>query len=132
MDKSALVVASSNELARKILNDVADDDRLATNSVVALEVLFSAQNQLEYRRTRKWLEALNDLGLGHGSQRRAIDLQSRLAAKGAHRIPVTDLLIAADAEQNDVELLHYDKHFDMIARVSDLRARWIVPCGTGH
>lgn len=32
-----------------------------------------------------------------------------------HRLPITDLLIAAVAEVNDLTVLHYDKDFDTIA-----------------
>lgn len=108
------------------------DGGLATNSVVTLEVLYSAQNALDFRRLRKQMSALHDLGLSAAAQQRALELQARLATKSQHRIPITDILIAADAECNGLELIHYDAHFDLIAEFSDLKARWIVPRGTAH
>lgn len=126
------MIAQTNERARRVLSKAALDDQLATNAVISLEVLYSAGGDLDHRRIRKHLEAQHDLGLSAASQRRAVELQALLAIKNRHRIPITDLLIAADAEQNGVQLLHYDSDFDLIAKVSSLDARWIVPRGSGH
>ena len=38
-----------------------------------------------------------------------------LAALGAHRLPVPDLLIAACAQQHGLGVLHLDRHFDLLA-----------------
>lgn len=126
------MIAQSNWRAREILSRAADVGQLATNSVNILEILYSARNKSEHSRLLKLQAVFNDLGLNAVAQRRAIELQTKLAATSRHRVPITDLLIAADAECNDVELLHYDNHFDVIAEVSGLRSRWIVPRGTGH
>lgn len=126
------MIAQTNQSALSLLSERADDDQLATNSVIVLEVLYSAQDSRQHKRAKQWLSSLVDLGLSAQAQRRAVELQTRLAAKGQYRIPINDLLIAADAEQSGAELLHYDGHFDLIAEISDLRAHWIVPRGEGH
>lgn len=33
---------------------------------------------------------------------------------------------------NNVELLHYDKHFDLIAEITGQHTSWILPRGPGH
>jgi len=41
-----------------------------------------------------------------------------------------DLLIAAVAERERVTLLHYDGHYDLIARITGQQAQWVVSRGT--
>ena len=41
-----------------------------------------------------------------------------------------DLLIAAIAALNDAILLHYDKHFDTVARVTGQPMEWLARRGT--
>ncbi len=63
--------------------------------------------------------------------RRARELQSLLSANGDHcRVPPADLLIASAAESAGVPLVHYDRDYDRLARVSALDHRWLLPDGT--
>ena len=53
------------------------------------------------------------------SERRAVAVQGLLAEQGEHRAPsVPDLLIAAAAELADLVVLHVDKDFDLIAKIT--------------
>jgi predicted nucleic acid-binding protein len=45
------------------------------------------------------------------------------------RVPPADLLLAAAAEEADVALVHYDRDYERIAAVSELRQEWLVPNG---
>jgi predicted nucleic acid-binding protein len=68
--------------------------------------------------------------MSSGGWARSRELQIALAANGDHRrVPPVDLLIGAAAEQAGVPLVHYDRDYERIARVSDLRHRWLVPDG---
>ena len=50
---------------------------------------------------------------------RAIEIQSVLANLGQHRAPsIPDLLIAATAELAELTVLHLDKDFDLIAKIT--------------
>ena len=54
-----------------------------------------------------------------------------LAGRSHHRGPApVDLYVAAVAELNCATLLHYDRHFDAIVRVTGQAAEWIAPRGT--
>jgi predicted nucleic acid-binding protein len=58
-------------------------------------------------------------------------IQAALAARSQHRGPSpVDVLIAAIAEVNGVTLLHYDRHFDAIARVTGQPMEWLARRGT--
>ena len=51
-----------------------------------------------------------------------------LAAR--HRdVGLTDLLVAAVAEQHRITVLHYDSDYDVISEFIDLQARWVAPRG---
>ena len=45
-------------------------------------------------------------------------------------MPPADLLIAAAAEAAGVPLLHYDRDYERIGRVTDLDQRWFVADGS--
>ncbi|MGL5859192.1 MAG: PIN domain nuclease [Angustibacter sp.] len=50
---------------------------------------------------------------------RALDVQTALAVRGRHRAPsVPDLIVAATAELSGLTVLHLDKDFELIARVT--------------
>lgn len=79
----------------------ADWGRMVTEPPVALMPLESATPKIE---------------------RRALEVQGALAARGEHRAPsVPDLLIAATAELNGLVVLHLDKDFELISEVTGQR-----------
>lgn len=52
-------------------------------------------------------------------EQRALEIQLRLADAGQHRAPsVPDLLVAATAELAGLTVLHVDKDFELIARLT--------------
>lgn len=52
-------------------------------------------------------------------ERRAIEVQGILAARGQHRAPsIPDLLLAAVAERAGLVVLHLDKDFELIAEIT--------------
>jgi predicted nucleic acid-binding protein len=56
---------------------------------------------------------------------RAWDVQCELTSQGQHRSagPV-DLIVAATAELHGLTLLHHDRDFDVIARITGQSVRW--------
>ncbi|MEY2441014.1 MAG: hypothetical protein QOJ46_440, partial [bacterium] len=43
--------------------------------------------------------------------------QRELARTSRHRVPIPDLMIAACAQQNAADIVHVDRHFDVLASV---------------
>jgi predicted nucleic acid-binding protein len=98
---------------------------------VRLELLYSARSSADHRALADDLATLPDLPLDQHVCALAERTQALLATRSQHRGPTpTDLLIAATAEAHQVTLLHYDRHFDAIARVTRQSMEWLVPRGS--
>ena len=98
---------------------------------VRLELLFSARGPADYAAFADELDGLPSCPMSHHVVDRAITVQALLAARSQHRGPNTvDLFVAAIAEVNDLTLVHYDRHFDAIARVTGQPTEWIAKRGT--
>lgn len=64
-------------------------------------------------------------------ERRALDARAQLARTGQHRLPPVDVLIAALADRHQLDVLHYDADYDVIAGRTDLafQSVWLGPRG---
>jgi predicted nucleic acid-binding protein len=99
--------------------------------VVVLELVRLAPNEARAREVAERLGAFESIEMGAQLWKRARELQSLLSTNGDHRrVPPIDLLIGAAAERADVPLIHYDRDYERLARVSALKHRWLVPDGT--
>lgn len=49
-----------------------------------------------------------------------------LAQRGQHRVKLSDLLIAAAAQEASVGVLHCDADFDLLATALSFDSRWLV------
>jgi predicted nucleic acid-binding protein len=98
-----------------------------------MELLWTARDQLEFEEVREDLGYLEDVPIDGDVWHRAIGVFGSLAAMGPlhHRaVKIPDLLIAAAAERADVEILHYDRDFEVIAGVTGQSVRAIAPLGS--
>jgi predicted nucleic acid-binding protein len=108
-----------------------DEDELALCAPVKLELLWSARGPKDYEALASALAGFQTLPIDRRAERAAERAQAGLASRSQHRGPLpVDLLIAAVAEVNDVTVLHYDRHFDAIARVTGQPAEWIARRGS--
>lgn len=103
---------------------------VAVCSPVRLELLYAARKR-DYGRLAAHLRDLPDLRVDDRSVERAEEIQAALAQTGQHRGPrPVDLLIAAIADVHEAVLLHYDRHFDAIRRVTRQPMEWLAPRGS--
>lgn len=129
-DKSALARMKEPAVAA-VLSPLLIGGSVVTCSVIELEVLFSARTHADIVATRKRRTALPSVELSQADFDRAIDILQGLAKAGHHRAArIPDLLIAAVAERNALTVLHYDKDFDLIAKVTGQTTEWVVPAGS--
>ena len=106
--------------------------QLFTCAVIELEVLYSARSPADYaeiiadrRQAYEWVE------IDAATWRRAADLQARLAAQSQVRAAgVADLLIAATAMQHGLTVLHYDRDFELLARLGGVSEEPVAPLGS--
>jgi predicted nucleic acid-binding protein len=104
---------------------------IAISPPVLLEILYSARSSRDAVTLRDQLAGLPQLPLDQSVAGQALAVQAQLAEKSQHRGPrPMDLLIAAVADRNGVILLHYDRHFDAIARVTGQPMEWLARRGS--
>lgn len=131
VDTSALVRLLRNPDVRTRWEQPVAAGLLAICPLTELEFLYSARSAPD----RAWLTeqlraAYGWLVMPDGIYRRAAEVQAELTARGTHRSAgAIDLLIAATAEVHQLTLLHYDRDFDQIARVTGQPMRWLAPPG---
>ena len=129
-DKSALARLRHATVAARITPLLVGGD-VATCSVIEIEVLFSAKTHADLLATRAMRRALPRLAMSQADFDRAVDVLEGLARSGHHRAAgIPDLLIAAVAERHRLAVLHYDKDFDLIAKVTGQAVEWVVPAGS--
>ncbi len=110
---------------------LVEDDTLTICDPVALELLYSARGKADYLRLASDLEGFRRLALNDRAAGLALRIQARLAARGQHRGPrPVDLVVAAIASIHGAVLLHYDRHFDAIARATGQATEWLARRGS--
>lgn len=102
---------------------VEQDDELCVCPVTRLELLHSARSRIHYEQLEADLTAFRDLRMDIETFSVAVGAQRELAAIGHHRVAVPDLLIAACAHQYGADVLHVDRHYDVLARVLSFTPR---------
>jgi predicted nucleic acid-binding protein len=98
---------------------------------VRLELLYSARGRADFDALRDELAGLPEFPLDERAVSLAERAQAALAGVAQHRGPKPmDLLVAAIAESGQAIVLHYDRHFDAIARVTGQPVEWVAPRGS--
>lgn len=120
IDKSALVrLAASPDAATWATRIQRGLVRIST--VTRLEVGYSARSATDLRQSaaKSPLASMPVEYLTPKIEDRAVAVQLALAELGQHRAPsIPDLLIAATAESAALTVLHLDKDFEIIAKVT--------------
>ena len=130
-DKSAIARLETQAAVREALNPLLLSAEVATCGIVELEVLFSASSPANYRMVADSLGAMARVEVSEAAVRRALEVQAMLAERSQHRgVSLPDLLVAACAERAGLTVLHYDKDFERIAKLTGQAVRWVVPRGS--
>jgi hypothetical protein len=130
IDKSALARMRDPRVQARVAPVIAAGEA-ATCAVIELEILYSTRNRDEHERTRARRRlAYRHIELTDSIFERAIEVQGMLAARGQHRLPIPDLIIAAAAEAAHMTVLHYDADFDIIAVITRQKTEWVAPQGS--
>jgi predicted nucleic acid-binding protein len=119
-DTTAMVAAQRRGPAAGALLD--EVEQLWICEVVRLEFLRGALNPRHMTALRADLDRLLIAPTDARAWQRAEEVYAGLARMrgGRHRgMPLSDVLIAATAEAHGLSVLHDDRHFDLIAQVTD-------------
>ena len=113
--------------SRLVLEDVVDFDEVVTCLPVIQEVLQGFTSDLAFRAAREAMLALPavESPLGEGVYLDAVDLYRRARRAGITVRSGVDCLIAACAIRHGLTVLHDDRDYAALARVSELQQRRI-------
>lgn len=111
-------------------NEAVEAGLILVCDLVILELTRLAPNERRAREVADRLAVFEALPMPAELWSRSRETQLALAASGDHRrVPPADLLLASTAEAAGVSLIHYDRDYERIAAVGELRQRWLVPDG---
>ena len=131
-DTSAWAVRLRDRGVSDEFDDMARRGRLGTCDVVRFELLRGARDEHDFAALREELDALPNVAIGPRVWQRAFDVYELFARQGPlhhPRVRWPDLLVAAAAERAEVPVLHYDRHFELIAETGQ-EMRAIAPLGS--
>lgn len=114
---------------RQAIEPLTQVGQLGRPRICDLEVGYSARTKDEWDHLIGALGVFKLVETTASHVRRALQVQRLLAARSQRGRKLPDLLVAAAAEALDLEVLHYDADFDLIASVTGQRCRWVVPAG---
>ena len=120
IDKSAMVRIDSSPDAQEWASRI-QRGLVRISTLTRLEIGYSARSVEDLRRSsaRPPLSAMPVEYLTPAAEDRAVEVQLALARTGHHRTPsISDLLLAASAEIAELTVLHLDKDFELIAKVT--------------
>ncbi|MBF6133860.1 PIN domain nuclease [Nocardia otitidiscaviarum] len=132
IDTSAAARLLTNPSIRKAWHEQVTAGIVAVCDVVELELLFSATSLADRLRKKElladlfgWVVVPDDVWP------RAHRLQQSLTESGEHRSAgVVDLLVSVTAADHGLTLLHYDRDFDTVAKLTGQATQWISPPGS--
>lgn len=90
--------------------------------ITRMEILYSARSADDFSTLQDDLGAYRDLRIDHATIAAAESAQRELAAAGHHRISLPDLIIGSCAQQHAADVLHVDRHFDVLADTFGFRS----------
>jgi predicted nucleic acid-binding protein len=135
IDTSAWVRMWRDDLPDSRAEEIAEDfvgGRLAVCLPFLLETGYSAQTAGEHAVMLDEFAALPTFSIDAEVEHRAVAAQAQLARNGHHRLPLTDVIIAAIADRHEIGVLHYDKDFDVLFERTglDFHSEWLMPRGS--
>jgi predicted nucleic acid-binding protein len=114
IDKSAWVRADPNEIER--------NGEPCLCAITRLEILYSTASPADYAAQQAALALFRDLRIDAETIAAAESGQRELATRSQHRISLPDLILGACAQQHGADILHVDRHFDVLASVFGFRS----------
>ena len=128
-DTSAWIVARRIPRARELFLAAVERADVAWCWPVRYELMVDARGSASINALDRTLERLREIAVDRAVQRGVLSAMRELAgggSHGAHRLPLADLTVAVAAQQSGLPVLHYDQHFERLADLLGINARWIA------
>jgi predicted nucleic acid-binding protein len=123
LDNSAWSRLLAGKISSKGAEQVAawmEERRLGTCLPFLLEAGYSARSGVDRREMMSRLQQLPRVHVEEEVERTALEAQRELAEVGHHRLPPTDLVIAACADRIGGGVVHCDRDYDLLAERTSL------------
>lgn len=127
-DTSAWMQARRDAKARDLLLSAVERGDVCWCWPVRYELMVDARGSDGIAAVERTLEGLHEVAVDRSVQRAALATMRGLAADGshgAHRFPLTDLAVAAAAQDAGIDILHFDRHLERLGDHLGVRAHWI-------
>lgn len=127
-DTSAWMQARRDGRARELLLAAIERGDVRWCWPVRYELMVDARGTDGIAAVERTIDGLREVPVDRGVQRAALAIMRELAADGshgAHRYPLTDLTLAAAAQQAGVGILHFDQHLERLGDHVGVDAYWI-------
>lgn len=128
-DTSAWMQARRDAGARDLLLAAIERGEVHWCWPVRYELTIDARGPEGIAVVESTLDGLREVPVDRGVQRAVLALMRELAADGshgAHRFPLTDLTVAAAAQQVGIGILHFDRHLEQLGGRVGVDASWIA------
>ena len=110
---------------------LAAGGQVALCSPVAFELGYAARDADDYRALADRLSAFTAVPTTDADHRRALEVQATLAERSPQRaLSLVDALVGAVADARDLDILHFDADFELVASVTGPGQAWVVPRGS--
>ncbi len=127
-DTSAWMQARRDSRARDLLLGSIERGDVRWCWPVRYELMVDARGADGIAAVERTLEGLHEVPVDRGVQRAVLATMRELAvdgSHGAHRFPLTDLAVAAAAQDVGVGILHFDQHLERLGDHLDVESHWI-------
>lgn len=127
-DTSAWMRARRDARARDLLLGATERGDICWCWPVRYELMVDARGPEGIAAVERTLDGLREIPVDRGVQRAALATMRELAAAGSHgvhRFPLTDLTVAAAAQDAGIGILHFDQHLERLGDHLGIEARWI-------
>lgn len=133
-DTSAWMQARRDTRARDLLLAAIERGDVRWCWPVRYELMVDARGSDGIAAVERTLEGLREVPVDRGVQRAVLATMRELAADGshgAHRLPLTDLAVAAAAQDVGIDILHFDQHLERLGDHLGVEAHWISDPSAG-
>lgn len=111
---------AGKQLFKEVITELISNQIILIPGIIKVEILRGSRSHQEYEMLDNTLNGVKYLGVSEVFWKRLSLFNYDLSRKGVN-VSLSDAYIALLAMENDVELLHCDRHFDLIAGKTKLK-----------